>query len=254
MAPLAQLFVSPLAAAATAVARPVAAAVEGDVESLEYRGSPQSTSCRPSDVMTRKSWHTLSNKENKAYLDAESAHVSLTEVVHYAGQFLPYHPLSVFAHEEALRRESDRGRLHQLGGAQGYGERCLAKATGLGFWVCVEASPHTAGHAGIGLQMTKPMSSPGNPLFYLHHAYLDMLWTKCRAQNPSLRLTEMGGPDPSTIPNVTRPYEAPVPIIIGGPANVTTLNHVLQMHGLTRDRHIREIINTKGFLCYGYDQ
>jgi hypothetical protein len=44
------------------------------------------------------------------------------------------------------------------------------------------------------------------------------------------------------------------PIITGDPGNTTTLNHKLQMLGLTADRKIREVMNTQqGFLCYRYD-
>lgn len=41
--------------------------------------------------------------------------------------------------------------------------------------------------------MSNPISSPGDPLFYLHHAYLDKVWAQWQAQNPIVRLTEMGG-------------------------------------------------------------
>jgi len=226
--------------------------------------------------------HTLTNVEKKAYLDAElclmnkpsklhirasrtifddfqAAHVLLTEIVHYAGQFLPYHRLFVWAHEEALRRECgyrgaqpywnetiDAGSFstsalldpvfgfggngvgasrciadgpfvnytNTLGpgyiindhcidrtitdfvswaGHKQYADRCLAKANWLDFSFCVEGGPHNAGHGGVGSQMGNPISSPGDPLFYLHHAYLDMLWAKWQAVNPTVRLTEMGG-------------------------------------------------------------
>jgi hypothetical protein len=45
----------------------------------------------------------------------------------------------------------------------------------------------------------------------------------------------------------------PEPIIIGDAGNTTTLAHVLQMLGLTSDRTVGEVMNTRGFMCYRYD-
>ena len=44
--------------------------------------------------------------------------------------------------------------------------------------------------------------SPGDPLFYLHHAWLDRMWWKWQSLDRSTRLTAMGGPNipPSTLP------------------------------------------------------
>ncbi|KAK1751191.1 hypothetical protein QBC47DRAFT_85536 [Echria macrotheca] len=379
MAPLSHFLVSLLAAGAFALPQ------DASVAGRPGPGGPPSPPppppppppappCKPKDIRVRKAWHTLSNTEKKAYIDAElclmskptrlhlrgartifddfqSAHVSLTEIVHYAGQFLPYHRLFVWAHEEALRREcgyrgaqpywnetQDAGSFstsvvldpttgfggngvgasrcivdgpfanytNSLGPGylindhcidrsvtdfvswaahKQYADRCLAKSDWLSFWTCVEAAPHTSGHAGIGSQMTNPISSPGDPIFYLHHAYLDMLWAKWQALNPSVRLTEMGGKNlgnlavefpgelfPTDIPpppgfnpgaggggppvvDVTRPADVPQPLISGDPGNTTTLNHKLQMLGLTQDRTVGQVMNTKGgYLCYEYDQ
>src|SRR5437899_2739980 len=35
--------------------------------------------------------------------------------------------------------------------------------------------------------------SPGDPIFYLHHAWLDRLWWLWQTQHPETRLTEVGG-------------------------------------------------------------
>lgn len=70
---------------------------------------------------------------------------------------------------------------------------CLAMETYLEFWSCVETQPHGAGHGGVGLQMINPVSSPGDPIFYLHHTWLDRLWAKWQAKNPEVRFFEIGG-------------------------------------------------------------
>ncbi|KAM7183930.1 hypothetical protein V8F20_012429 [Naviculisporaceae sp. PSN 640] len=74
-------------------------------------------------------------------------------------------------------------------------DACMAKTTYLDFWECVEGptGPHGAGHGGVGADMTNPVSSPGDPVFYMHHAWLDRLWAKWQAQNPEVRLKEIGG-------------------------------------------------------------
>ncbi len=41
--------------------------------------------------------------------------------------------------------------------------------------------------------MTNPVSSPGDPIFYMHHTWLDRMWWKWQANNISARLTDMGG-------------------------------------------------------------
>ncbi|KAK4226567.1 hypothetical protein QBC38DRAFT_480102 [Podospora fimiseda] len=70
---------------------------------------------------------------------------------------------------------------------------CLALGTFVEFWRCVENQPHGAGHGGIGAQMVNPVSSPGDPLFYLHHAWLDRIWAIWQAKDPEVRLQEIGG-------------------------------------------------------------
>ena len=61
--------------------------------------------------------------------------------------------------------------------------------------------------------MVNPVSSPGDPIFFLHHAWLDRLWAKWQAEDPANRLKDMtgnnrgvlggfpGGPSAPGIPN-----------------------------------------------------
>ena len=41
--------------------------------------------------------------------------------------------------------------------------------------------------------MLNLFSSPGDPLFYLHHAYLDKLWAEWQAKNTSARFVDITG-------------------------------------------------------------
>jgi tyrosinase len=107
--------------------------------------------------------------------------------------------------------------------------------------------------------MTNGVSSPGDPLFYLHHTWLDKIWADWQDQDRPHRLTAMGGPNvmptekeplfmiprPSTIP---RPTGAD-----GDPGRWTTLNHVLNMYGNGPNRTIADVMDTRGdVLCYVY--
>jgi hypothetical protein len=41
--------------------------------------------------------------------------------------------------------------------------------------------------------MSNGVSSPGDPLFYLHHTWLDKIWADWQAKNKTTRVKEMGG-------------------------------------------------------------
>ncbi|KAK0712046.1 hypothetical protein B0H67DRAFT_555920 [Lasiosphaeris hirsuta] len=82
-------------------------------------------------------------------------------------------------------------------------------------WNCLEAKPHIAGHWGIGGTvsltfstihllsllsyltklpcMSNPHTSPGDPLFFLHHTWIDLQWWRWQSQDPSTRLSQVGG-------------------------------------------------------------
>jgi tyrosinase len=51
-------------------------------------------------------------------------------------------------------------------------------------------------------QMLNMKLSPGDPVFFLHHAWLDRLWWLWQSQDPETRLAEVGGPNipASTLP------------------------------------------------------
>ncbi|KAH7007804.1 hypothetical protein B0J12DRAFT_714999 [Macrophomina phaseolina] len=60
-----------------------------------------------------------------------------------------------------------------------------------------EMTTHNAGHVGIGGVygvLTDVWASPGDPLFFLHHANIDRLWWSWQSKNLSTRLTDISGP------------------------------------------------------------
>lgn len=50
--------------------------------------------------------------------------------------------------------------------------------------------------------MFNGVSSPGDPLFYLHHTWLDKMWADWQARDLPKRLTEMGGNNLQDEPNL----------------------------------------------------
>jgi tyrosinase len=156
-------------------------------------------------------------------------------------------------------------------------DNCLAKTDWLSAWSCIEAAPHRGGHGGVGgqvcdeilfmllhepllimYQMLNGVSSPGDPLFYLHHTWLDKIWADWQNLNPSKRLTEIGGsnvmPRDKEATFIPRPSSIPRPTgADGDPGTNTTLTHILNMYGNGPNRTIADVMDIGGaVLCYKY--
>lgn len=185
------------------------------------------------------------------------------------------------------RDQCIRRRLNETASvfaAQDEVDGCLGTGDWLNAWACIEGRPHYAGHAGVGEQMANPVSSPGDPLFYLHHTWLDKMWWDWQSRDLPARLSEMGGenrqfgnndgPEPcngedlfGALPDEI-PYEPSYkdlrismltcnrsePRVEGDDGGCrTTLNHVLDMKGIIEDRRIGDVMDIQGqVLCYEY--
>ncbi|ORZ35780.1 hypothetical protein BCR44DRAFT_48677 [Catenaria anguillulae PL171] len=72
----------------------------------------------------------------------------------------------------------------------------------------IEGSPHNAFHGILGGSMGNPNVSPADPVFWLHHAYIDLVWAAWQLEGIStsnfLNLTTFPGdlPVPPTAPTV----------------------------------------------------
>ncbi|KAK2737146.1 hypothetical protein FQN55_001262 [Onygenales sp. PD_40] len=136
---------------------------------------------------------------------------------------------------------------------------CTSQADWISAWNCIEGLPHLGGHGGVGGEMLNPVSSPGDPTFYLHHTFLDKVWWDWQAKDLPARFTEMGGNNvldlsngfPGMLPPT--PPEFPPATHDGDPGNTTTLGHVLNMYGNMENKTIADVMNIQGdFLCYEY--
>ncbi|KAF8802282.1 tyrosinase [Phlegmacium glaucopus] len=86
---------------------------------------------------------------------------------------------------------------------------------------------HDGGHVATGGEMSNFYSSPGDPIFYLHHANLDRIWWNWQQMLPS-RLYEISGrstPDPP-YQNVTLEFE----LEMGNLAPNVTIRNVMDIH------------------------
>ncbi|KAJ0125370.1 mino acid transporter [Diaporthe amygdali] len=134
-----------------------------------------------------------------------------------------------------------------------YVDTCFASANYSEAWQCYKSNPHGAGHSGVGGVMFDVTLSPGDPLFYLHHTFLDYLWWQWQAVDLSTRLTDMTG---RNVPEVAyllvdEDYIFPISVLLednGDPGNVTTLNHNLWMAGLVPNATISEVMDIRGDL------
>lgn len=117
----------------------------------------------------------------------------------------------------------------------------LSKTAFNGFQGWIYDTIHRGGHAGIGLDMFDLMTSPNDPLFFLHHAYLDKIWAGWQAVDPAARTYDLR--------NVGYETQAVPP---GGlvPTNNGT---VLWIYGILPNSTAAEVADTKaGYLCYTY--
>lgn len=83
--------------------------------------------------------------------------------------------------------------------------------------------------------MSDPISSPVDPLFWLHHAWLDLVWWQWQSAKLPERLTDIIGP---------RQTNGKIPI---------TLNDTMNIFGIVPDTTVAEMTDIRGDrLCYEY--
>ncbi|OAG11099.1 Di-copper centre-containing protein [Paraphaeosphaeria sporulosa] len=132
-------------------------------------------------------------------------------------------------------------------------------------WPCIQVKSHNGDHTGTGgqdstrsltlTQVSNPISSPGDPIFYLHHTWLDKVWWDWQAQNlipvsmispgttsnrPNTALFDVPGGNNGVIGNgcTNQP-----PLYTGYLCNVTTLDHMLSSLKLLSNATIRAVMD-----------
>lgn len=86
--------------------------------------------------------------------------------------------------------------------------------------------------------MEDTFSSPGDPLFFLHHAQIDRLWTLWQSRDPKTRQYAIDGPGSA----------------LGYPPTPDpTIETKIDLGKLGKAAPIKEFMDTRrGRFCYGY--
>jgi tyrosinase len=134
---------------------------------------------------------------------------------------------------------------------------CFRTSTYPAFWECLGGAAHGGGHGAAGGLMMDVQASPGDPVFYLHHGWLDAMWWKWQSMDLSNRLTDMGGrniPLKSYVDKIG--LEKPGPEFTdyhGDPGNVTTLDHILSSTNLAPNVTVRDVMDVaSNVVCAEY--
>jgi tyrosinase len=84
--------------------------------------------------------------------------------------------------------------------------------------------------------MSDVASSPGDPIFFMHHGFVDHSWRIWQNADPAKRLYQVGG------------------VTTEGGNTPLTLDHVLSSQGLRPEVTVNDVMDTEGgYLCYRYD-
>ncbi|MCJ1441897.1 MAG: hypothetical protein MMC23_002389 [Stictis urceolatum] len=104
-------------------------------------------------------------------------------------------------------------------------------------WKCSYTGPHAYGHDAVGAVMSDVDTSPGDPIFFLHHAFIDRNWRIWQNADKNGRLYQING------------YTTQSP-----PYKTTTLDYTLSSMNIRPDATVRDVMDTEGgYLCYKYD-
>lgn len=118
------------------------------------------------------------------------------------------------------------------------------------------------------------ITSPGDPLFFTHHGFVEKMWWDWQARNLSARLVDINGPNAQSLElgflefpggiaeeAASQGWGSPSPAMLaitpdpqkGDKGNVTTLNHVMSSLGIIPDATVRDVMDIQGgYLCYQY--
>ncbi|KAH8671376.1 hypothetical protein BX600DRAFT_496092 [Xylariales sp. PMI_506] len=107
---------------------------------------------------------------------------------------------------------------------------------------------HGGGHLGVGGDLGEignVYSSPGDPLFYLHHANMDRLWNTWQKADWPARKYDIAGPDTQ--------FAYPFDFFGEIPYENVTLSYVMDFGPLMQSRNISEVMDIQaGPFCYTY--
>ncbi|KAK8009762.1 hypothetical protein PG989_000695 [Apiospora arundinis] len=119
-----------------------------------------------------------------------------------------------------------------------YEDTCLSRSTFTDFARCWEQGPHGLGHNSIGSVMADVRSSPGDPVFWMHHLYVDRVFAAWQDRDTT-------GTRQRTIDGCADRARPCTPL---------TLQTRVVMGGLLKDVSVGQVLDTaNGAMCYRYD-
>lgn len=136
--------------------------------------------------------------------------------------------------DHCLSRAVDESQTAQCN--KDFTNSCLSMKTYGEFANCFELGPHGYGHNGIGAVMAEVSASVGDPIFFMHHLFVDHTFRIWQNANPSRRTTISGCADKAN------------------PCTPITLDTKLSSNGIRPDLTVRQVMDTLGgTFCYRYD-
>ncbi|KZM21182.1 metal ion binding [Ascochyta rabiei] len=113
-------------------------------------------------------------------------------------------------------------------------DACNSRSDYADMAACTEGGAHAWGHNGIGAVMSDVYASPSDPVFFLHHGFIDRNFRIWQNNGGNARVSSIDGTD------------------AGGHA--LTLNTKINVYDFRPDVTIGQVLDTRGStLCYKYD-
>jgi len=130
-----------------------------------------------------------------------------------------------------------------IGASKKYVNQLLANTTFADFRTNMLFGIHVAGHLGVGgNDMGNILSAPNDPLFFLHHTYVDWVWTRWQSVKPS-RVNDLANVGYTTQAEPATGYVN------------TTAATVLNLYGIIPNATVGDLADIQGgYLCYQYDK
>ncbi|KAK0726292.1 hypothetical protein B0T21DRAFT_421608 [Apiosordaria backusii] len=136
----------------------------------------------------------------------------------------------------------------------------------------IYSGPHLLGHMALAMMDGDSITSSGDPLFFLHHGFMDKMWWDWQSKDLTKRLKDISGlnaQDPavgfSEFPGGMEVESAmwgkPTPEILavtpdptsGDGGKTITLGHVMSSLGIIPNVTVADVMDIKGgYLCYEY--
>lgn len=117
----------------------------------------------------------------------------------------------------------------------GFVNTCNSRTSYADMASCAEGGPHAYGHNGIGAVMSDVYASPSDPVFFLHHLFVDRnfrIWQNA----DSARKTSINGC-----------------VDQNSPCTPLTMDTWVYMHNLRPNVQVKDILDTmNGVMCYRY--